>query len=367
MESSTPFVSFIIITKNSANRIHKCLLSIEEIDYPKDCLEIMVIDAGSKDGTVEIAEQYGGKVILYEVNGPQCLGVTQGAFSKSRNAGLAIARGELVAFVDDDAVLSREWLKELVEKAFQNGDVAGATGLNFLPAKISRIGRYIGVLPLSMPSVEELAPLPFLKSDFTTVKISQDFDVNFACGDYMISAKHCIYRKSALEEVGKFDEKAFADDDTDVNARLLKKGYKLAFIPEAKSWHEPRQNLRSLFKQQIRYGLGVSHSLQKYVELIRLRWFVPPLGMLSLFVLTALSFVSNLAIMLLISLLLTYLLFQISYGVRAAMKHKDLDMIVGVPLVCIVWQLSWCFGFLYGLIFRRPQPVKVIEFIGDIK
>lgn len=358
MMRALPFVSFIVLTKNSGNMVSDCLKSIKGIDYPIEKFEIIVVDAKSTDETIEIAERYGSKVVLYEVQGSKCLGITQGAFAKSRNVGLQTAQGEFAAFVDDDAVLSRDWLKQLILKGFRDETVAGATGLNFAPDARSKTGRYIGVLPLSMPAIDELDPFPFKDADFSAVKISKGLDIRFVCGDYMVGAKHCVYRTSMIREIGGFDENTFADDDTDVNARLLKKGFKLAFVPDAASWHRPRQDLRSFFIQQVRYGLGTAHSLEKHPEFSRVSWYLPPIGLLLTIALAALSLVSGTAVLLLAGMLLVYLLLLISYGIRSVKKCGNIDLVIGVPMVCFVWQVAWCLGFLYGLLIKREMHTK---------
>lgn len=353
--TALPLVSFIVLTKNSGNTISDCLESINGIDYPREKFEIIVVDAKSRDETVEIAKQYGCEVVFYEVQGPKCLGITQGAFAKSRNVGLQKTQSEFAAFVDDDAVLSREWLKQLVLKGFEDESVAGATGLNFRPERNSRVGSYVGILPISEPSSEELSALPFANSDFGKPKISQGLDVDFVCGDYMISTKHCIYRAALLKEIGGFDEKTFFGEDTDANARLLKKGYKLAFVPDAKSWHKPRQDLLSFFKQQVRYGLGTAHILEKHPEFSRARWYVPPIALLLTIALAISSLFFWTAALLLACMLVVYLLFLLFYGIRAVKRYKSLDNAIGVPVACFVWQLGWSLGFLYGSMIKRRR------------
>lgn len=352
-DSSTPFVSFIILTKNSAKRIGKCLESLVEMDYPKDRYEIIVVDGMSTDDTVTIARRYGAKVVLCKINGLSLLGVKQGAYSKSRNAGLSVAKGEFVAFVDDDAWLSPEWLRELMDGAFLSPDIVGAVGLSFTPPPTSRIGRYIGVLPLSLPSGDELAPLPFVQPDYTTRRVSDGFDVDFVWGDYLVTAKQCVYRKSALEKANGFDENLFCNDDNDMAARLLKMGFKLTFVPTAKAWHQPRQSLHAFAKQQLRYGLAAIHQYWKHPEASRLKWFLAPSCIMSLLVLGILSFVSDWSLYAFLSLLCIGFLTLFSYGLRAAMRYGHADMIVGVPSICIAWLVTFSIGLLWGAVFSR--------------
>jgi len=171
----------------------------------------------------------------------------------------------------------------------------------------------------------------------------------------MVGAKHCVYRTSMVREIGGFDGKTFADDDTDLNARLLKNGFKLAFVPDAASWHRPRQDLSSFFKQQVRYGLGTAHSLEKHPEFSRASWYLPPIFLLLTVALAAFSLISRTAVLLLACVLLVCLLFLVSYGIRSVKKYGKIDTMIGVPVVCFVWQIAWCLGFLYGLLIKREK------------
>jgi len=311
--------------------------------------EIVVVDGGSTDGTPQIARSYGAKVIVFDdkdQKNKRSLGLTRGALSKSRNIGLANCRGEFVAFVDDDVQVTREWLKLLLDKGFKQSDVAGATGLHYVPPSNSRMGRYIGVLPIQLPSVDSLEPFPLLRSPFVSEMVTKK-------STFRLSTKACCYRKADLLRVGGFDENLYWGEDPDITATLVKNGYKLAFVPEAKDWHQPRQNLRAFAKQQIRAGFGRAHNVQKHPE-----WFEPRSAILLTWMVMAVglaffSIISRLAMIALGFVLFSYLLFLLSYGIRAALHYGDLGMLFGVPLVCAIWQFCWSLGFFYGLLFKR--------------
>lgn len=348
------FVSFVVITRNSAERIRKCIESIKQVDYPDEMFEIIVVDGGSTDGTPEIARSYGAKVVVFEEQDhkkDRTLGLKRGVLSKSRNIGLANCKGEFVAFVDDDTQVTMGWLKVLLDKGFKHPDVAGATGLHYVPPSDSSIGRYIGVLPIQPPSVDSLDPFPLLRCPFISEKVTKN-------NAFMLSTKACCYRRVDLLKVGGFDENLFWSEDPDINATLLKDGYQLAFVPEAKDWHQPHQNLRAFAKQQLRAGFGHAHNVQKYPELFQTRWAILLTWMVMAVGLAFFGITSRLAIIAWGFVLLSYLLFLLSYGARAALHYDDLSMSFGVPLVCSIWQLCWVFGFFYGLLFKRYSGDK---------
>ena len=348
------FVSFVIITRNSAQRIHKCFESIKKIDYPTELYEIVVVDGGSIDETAEISRSYGAKVIVVDETdqkNKRSLGMRQGVLSKSRNVGLANSQGEFVAFVDDDAQVTKEWLKLLLDKGFRQPDVAGATGSHFVPPSHSRIGRYIGVLPIQIPSADSLNPLPFFGSSNLSEMVTDN-------NPFLLSTKACCYRRVALLKIGGFDENLYWSEDPDINATLLKNGYKLAFVPEAEAGHQTRQNLLAFAKQQIKAGLGHANNVQKYPDLLQTRWALLLTLMFMVVGLAFFSVISRLALSALAFVLVSYLLFLMSYGIRAAYHYGDLGMLLGVPLVCAIWQFCWGLGFIYGLFFKRYKGSK---------
>ena len=102
-------VSILIPTKNAVKTISQCLDSVLSLDYPKEGLEVYVIDAFSDDGTQEILQEYQKKhvellhVIEADLNVPQAY-----------NMLLKETKGEFIGFLDGDAVVDRNWLKVLV-------------------------------------------------------------------------------------------------------------------------------------------------------------------------------------------------------------------------------------------------------------
>src|SRR3989304_4230530 len=100
---SPPRVTIIVATRNSERTINECLGAIFELNYPKDFLEVIVVDGCSKDATVQIAEKYPVKVISTPLNAPAAY-----------NYAMKIAGNAVVGFIDADAKVEKEWLNKLV-------------------------------------------------------------------------------------------------------------------------------------------------------------------------------------------------------------------------------------------------------------
>lgn len=110
-ENSSPLVSVIIPCFNAEKYIDKCILSVLEQDYEN--IEIIIIDDGSTDGSLEIIKKYNNVNILTQSNSGACV---------ARNAGLKISRGKYVKFLDSDDVLLCGILKRQVNLAELSSD-----------------------------------------------------------------------------------------------------------------------------------------------------------------------------------------------------------------------------------------------------
>ncbi len=116
-EVEDPEISVIIPTLNEEKYIERCLFSLRDQDFDGS-YEIIVGDSGSKDKTVEIAKRYADKIVITgRIGSP--------AFN--RNPGARISKGRILAFLDADSIVTRNFLKE-VKKAFEDPEVIAATG-----------------------------------------------------------------------------------------------------------------------------------------------------------------------------------------------------------------------------------------------
>lgn len=124
MRKINPKISIIIPTRNSQATLQVCLRGITKQVYPKDKIEIIVVDNGSTDETKIIARNFGARVT--NINGKPPLVCQQ------RNAGARMAKGEWLVFLDHDMVLSQNLFKNLAKLIGRNSSVDAW----FIPEKI---------------------------------------------------------------------------------------------------------------------------------------------------------------------------------------------------------------------------------------
>ena len=138
-----PSISVVIPTYNAEKYLAQCLQSIIEQDYPKDKLEIIIVDGGSTDRTIEIAKKFENIKILYNP-------LRTGEAGKA--LGAKIAKNEIIAFIDSDNILDRkDWFKRMVEP-FNDNEIIASEPLYFSYRKEGKyITRYCALIGMNDP------------------------------------------------------------------------------------------------------------------------------------------------------------------------------------------------------------------------
>ena len=230
-ELGWPSVSVVVCTHNGAATLRECLEGVAELDYPD--FECIVVDDGSTDGSGDIAGELGARVIRTEREG----------LGNARNRGLEAARGELVAYLDDDARPDRNWLTYLAT-SFMSTPHAALGGPNIPPEDETGFASCVARAPGGPNHV-----------------LVSDREAEHVPGCNM------VFRRGALEQVGGFDPRfRAAGDDVDICWRLHERGWTIGFVPAAFVWHRRRRTLRAFLRQQHGYGEAEALLEQKWPE-----------------------------------------------------------------------------------------------------
>lgn len=137
-----PFISIITPTLNSERTIKECLRSIFEQDYPKEKLEVLIIDGGSKDNTLSIVRSFDVRII------PNPLKTGESAKAKA----LKESRGDILVFIDSDNILpEKNWLRKMIEP-FKDREITASEPIRFTYRNTdSYITRYCALMGLNDP------------------------------------------------------------------------------------------------------------------------------------------------------------------------------------------------------------------------
>ncbi|MBB6414629.1 glycosyltransferase family 2 protein [Streptomyces sp. AK010] len=241
-----PSISVIVATHNRPGMLRECLDSLLRMGYPR--FEVIVVDNAPADDAAEqlVGDVYGGRVRY--VREPRA------GLAHAHNRGLALARGEIAAFTDDDALADPGWLAALAEGFARGRGVVCVTGL-IVPAELetaaqAALERHGGFAKGFAPRTWSLRHPP------------HDPLFPFTAGRFG-SGTNMAFRVGPLRALGGFDPAtgtgtpAHGGDDLLAFFRVLTAGHTLAYQPGAIVWHRHRRTQDALDTQAFGYGAGL--------------------------------------------------------------------------------------------------------------
>ena len=233
-----PMFSVVVCTHNGELNIAACLSSLMRLDYPS--YEVIVVNDGSSDNTEEIVSRYP------EV---RLMNLAHAGLSAARNYGAEHAKGEIIAYTDDDCQPDAGWLRWLAW-SFSKGEWHACGGPNLPPRPLDDEGSIDGAVDEAVVASAPGAPSHVLLSDGEAEHIP-------GC--------NLVVKKEALMAIGGFDSVyRAAGDDVDFCWRLIDAGYGIGFSGAAFVWHRRRTSLGRYFKQQIGYGKAEALLMKKH-------------------------------------------------------------------------------------------------------
>jgi glycosyltransferase involved in cell wall biosynthesis len=252
-----PLVSIVIPTRNRSRHLVGCVDSLLRLDYP--LVEILIVDnAPATPATAElIEERYGhlGQVQYLREDRP--------GSSIARNTGLAAARGDIVAFTDDDAVADPAWLTGLVNGFTLAADVTCVTG-PVLPAELETQAQVWFEQYGGFDRGYERR-----RYDLTEHRGSSPF-YPYVAGIFG-SGNNMAFRTAKLRAMGGFDPALGAGSpvragaDIEAFLRVVLSGETLVYEPAAIVRHHHRRDYAGLRRQVHDYGVGITAILTRYL------------------------------------------------------------------------------------------------------
>ncbi len=221
----SPTVTVIIPTKDRRDEVNECLESIMRQDYPKEKIEVIVVDDGSRDGTTDLVRTFPCRLFV----NTKSLGQ-----SYCRNLAAREASGEILAFIDSDCVAGKDWLKELVP-CFQwdkTGAVGGYVDGYFHKSALDRYEKAFSPLNMGKHVLYDNGN----RSTFYTPTCN------------------LLVRRHVYMETGGINEKMSVGEDVDFCWRMRRRGYHLLYTPSGVVRHRHRNELGKMMKRRADYG-----------------------------------------------------------------------------------------------------------------
>lgn len=248
-----PKVSIIIPVYNGAKYIKDCLKSVKKLNYPKEKLEIVVVDDGSTDNSYKEAKKFQGVKVLKKKHSGKAASV---------NHGLERAKGEIIGVLDCDSIVSKDALKKMVGYFNEKNVAAVVSGRK---AKNSK-----GLLE-KFQEIEYMLTLFFWKN------------YSFVKGLFITPGVLSLYRKKVVEKIGKFQDNI--TEDLEIALRILSRDYSVKCALEASTYTQVPHKFKDLTKQRVRWNYGLLSNLKNYSFLFSRKYkelglFILPLTLL---------------------------------------------------------------------------------------
>ena len=332
-----PFISIVIPTTGNVPFIKGLVESVSKLDYPKEKFELILI--GDKETkllkkNVERSEKYGINTTLkYE---PYAAG-------KKRNIGVELAKGEIIAFTDDDTILKEDWLNNAVKHLNENSNYVGVGGPNFTPREGLPFAKAVG----------RIFGSKFLFSFRYTIGHSKPKEIehNPTC--------NYIIKKKVFETV-KFHDTLWPGEDAEFDIKLIKKGFKILYAPDVIVWHHRRSRPIPFLKQMFNYGKTRAQVTRMHPDSFDIRYFafisafIFLMGMYSFSLLQIeIPVIGKLEIIIPVILNLSYFGIISLAGILVGFQTGKLKQGLYAPIVLFIQHFGFSIGLLYGFI-KKP-------------
>ncbi|KKR11054.1 MAG: Glycosyl transferase family 2 [Microgenomates group bacterium GW2011_GWA2_39_19] len=322
-----PSVSIMIPTFNRKAVLVEALLSLNNIDYPKNLFEVVVVNDGSSDGTEKAVNAIKEK-INYDL---KYFNEKRKGISHAKNIAINKSRGEVIVSTDDDCLFEKAWLKKLIEPL--NDPKIGAVG------GPDRAIRNENVLAKS---------IDFAFSSFIGSGGIHGRFIKIKLGNAYPPGCNMAFKRDVVKKIGLFDETLAPGEDTDFNHRIEKAGYKLDYVSDAFVWHRPRNSIKRFVPYIFKRGRARVEIIRRYPQYRELIYYLPAVMLLTGLFLIILSFLSIIFIKILGVFLLIYFLLLFTAGLSAYQTYKNPVYFFIVPPLILLQHFLHGLGFMKG-------------------
>jgi len=311
MTNNFPLLSVIIPCRNEKKFIDKCLDSIIEQDYPKDNLEVLVIDGMSEDGTRDVIREYVGKYPFVKI-----LDNAKKFTPFALNIGIKAAQGEIIVRMDAHAGYEKDYISKCVKylKEYDADNVGGV--MKTLPSKKTIFARAIAI-SLSHPFGAG----------------GSYFRTGSAKPRWVDTVFGGCYKREVFNKIGLFNENLLRSQDMEFNLRLKKAGGKILLFPDIIVSYYPQTTFASFFRHNLEDGIWSVYPLKFIKTKFKLRHYIPLIFILTL----PLS-------------IWFYIPLSLFFSLKIAMRENDLRFLFLMPLAFAYRHFGYGLGSIFGLI-----------------
>ncbi len=336
-----PLVSIIIPCRNEEKFIGDCLDSIIVQNYPKDRIEVLVVDGRSTDKTKEVVKKYIQKYSFIRI-----LDNPKRITPAGMNIGIKKAKGDYILILSSHSKVGKNFIQENVSNLQKHRvDCVGGTIIT-LPAKENLLSQSIA-LALSHP--------------FGVGNVY--FRIGSKKPRFVDTVPFGCYKREVFKKIGLFDEDLLRGQDAEFNTRLKKYGGKILLVPEIVSYYYARDSLLKLWRTYFQYGYFKPLTVKKVGNVYTIRQLVPGIFVGSLVISLALSIIYQPLLWLFVFMLSSYIIVNLVFSLKISLK-KGIKFFFVLPSVFSTLHFSYGLGYLKGIwdfIILEKHKKKKIE------
>ena len=333
-------ISVICPIYNEEKYISQFLDSILQQDYPKDDLEILLVDGMSKDNTRDIISEYSEKYpCLRLVDNPQQ------TVPYAMNNGIKSAKGNIIIRLDAHAEYPSDYFSVLVKNL---EELEGA----------ENVGGVCVTLPCNGTAV--------------ATAIAECLSNKFGMGNsyFRVGAKEVksvdtvpfgCFRKTLFDKIGLYDTDMIRNQDDELNGRIIMNGGKIYLLPDVEIKYFARDKITKVRKMFYQYGLYKPLGNKKLGAPATIRQFFPLLFVISLVIGLIFTLKSPILWPFYVGMIVLHLLIGAIEGIMSARKTGKWGCIVLMPYIFLNMHFSYGIGYLkgiYNLAFHKSFEVK---------
>ena len=308
------------------------MLRLLQQDYPKDRLEILVVDGCSRDGTRE-------SVIGLQDRFPEArlrlLDNPAGTVPHALNIGIREARGDVIVRIDGHTVPAADYVASSVAALESSG-----------AANVGGVVEPIGDTPFGLAvAIATKHPLGVGDARFRTGGAAGEVD----------TVPFGAFRRDVFRRVGLFDESLVRNQDYEMNLRIRKAGERIYLDPSIRFTYTPRGSLRALWRQYFQYGWWRVETARRHPRSLRWRQLIPPAFVAAVLVFALILPFGGIAALPFTALAAVYGGSVVAISVSSA---KGRTSPAHVALAFVTIHFGWGLGFLLNVCTGGRYPYR---------
>jgi GT2 family glycosyltransferase len=219
--------SIIVPTFRRPTLLAACLRALAQLDYPRELYEVLVVNDGTENLPREVVEAFATQIDVKLVS------QQHGGPAKARNTGTELAKGQYLAFTDDDCAPHKSWLS------------AFARYLVTMPRAM------LGGLTINALTDNAYSSASQMLSDYLRTYIGKE-----GRGSFFFPSNNMCLPAGLFKSIGGFKATFRTAEDRELCDRWQHSGYRLAYVPDALVYHSHSLEFSSFWRQHFEYGRG---------------------------------------------------------------------------------------------------------------